>query len=437
MNDKINIKKESDYHNGTISVDTIGNNNFKINSNENDNKGISINNNIKPMLNNSNGNNRIKIKPRRVPIESFGMLANQKSDLSDNEDDDSDSDESITSFENNNVNNNDIDFSNSNEEDDDTSIGDDDLSIVSDDEDGTVHSKNSTNSSNVSEKSDYSNNSSSTDKSNIKNKPKTYEEIQKEKQVLLFKLERLQKQGYPSSKKYSMASPWEDMNFEFERLKKQRDVEKSIKMSRKILLALVSGVEYLNDRFDPLDVKLNGWSENIMENINDYDEVFEELHDKYNTSVNMAPELKLLAMVAGSGFMFHLTNSLFKTASPDLNDILRQNPDIMKNITEIAAKNMQNNISAQMGPNDPINNIMMNGINNVQQNRNQPPPPIQPPVNRQPMNFPMRPSVSPLKSISKQDSSNNESELDNLLNELNGMNSSNKKSKRGGIQLNI
>ena len=48
----------------------------------------------------------------------------------------------------------------------------------------------------------------------------------------------------------------------------------------------------------------------MMENVNDYDEVFEELHDKYGESVKMAPELKLISMVAGSGFMFHLTNSL-------------------------------------------------------------------------------------------------------------------------------
>ena len=50
----------------------------------------------------------------------------------------------------------------------------------------------------------------------------------------------------------------------------------------------------------------------------------------------MAPELKLLCMVAGSGFMFHLTNSLFKSASPKLGDILKNNPDIMRNISEAA-----------------------------------------------------------------------------------------------------
>jgi hypothetical protein len=77
----------------------------------------------------------------------------------------------------------------------------------------------------------------------------------------------------------------------------------------------------------------------------------------------MAPELKLIAMVAGSGFMFHLTNRLFKSASPKLSDILKQNPDIMKNISEAAVKNMGNTINKEFGKDDVIGNMMKSGIN--------------------------------------------------------------------------
>ena len=45
-----------------------------------------------------------------------------------------------------------------------------------------------------------------------------------------------------------MASSFEDMQFEYDRLKKQRDVEKSIKFSRKMLMAFTSGIEFLNNR---------------------------------------------------------------------------------------------------------------------------------------------------------------------------------------------
>jgi len=188
----------------------------------------------------------------------------------------------------------------------------------------------------------------------------TYEQIQKMKSDMIYKLNRLDKLGYKSSRRYSMASNLEDLKMEYNTLKRQRSIEKSVKFSRKLLMAFVSGTEFLNSKFDYFNLKLDKWSEHTMENIGDYDEVFEELHDKYSSSVKMPPEIKLLMMVAGSGFMFHLTNSLFKSATPDLQDILRQNPDIMQNISQAAMKNIQS--SSGFDESDPINKMMMDGV---------------------------------------------------------------------------
>ena len=310
------------------------------------------------MLSNSDGK-RIKIKPllhKKVPSNTFSMMANPKKNLG------GDPQEDNTVSSGSSYDSNDVLSNNSKSINNDyNSVGShkrqnnsayEEPSEVSDDDEEVSN-----------DPSDEGSDDDEESEDNEHVKQKTYEEIQQEKQKILFNLERLQKQGYPPSKRYSMASSIEDMQFEHDRLKKQRDVEKSIKFSRKILMALVSGVEFLNTKFDPFDVRLDGWSENIMENVNDYDEVFEELHDKYSDSVKMAPELKLIAMVAGSGFMFHLTNSLFKSASPKLSDILKQNPDIMKNISEAAAKNMGNTINQEFGQNDFIGNMMKDGIN--------------------------------------------------------------------------
>lgn len=285
---------------------------------------------------------------------------------------------------------------------------------------------------------------------------KTYEEIQKEKQQILFELDRLQKQGYPPSKRYNMASHIEDMKYERDKLKKQRDVEKSIKFSRKALMMVVSGIEFVNGKFDPFDVKLEGWSEKVMEDITDYDEIFEELHDKYGESVKMAPELRLLGTVASSAFMFHLTNSLFKSATPDLNDILKKNPDIMRNIQEAAARNMSQTINQQYGVNDPIGNIMKQGIQQKMSQQGPPPPmPMRVPP-RSPM--PMGPS-RPLNSTPQQ-TMRGPNGVDDLLNQLNetssrsgrdddsmsesslnmrsfGRKGAIKKSKKGGIEIDL
>ena len=359
---KFNINKENNFSEINMSSVPLGNNNFSIQKENIDLKRDSINN-IKPMLGNSNKihipeGTKIKIKPsfKKVPNDTFGMMANQKkSGLSSVDKSDEDTLDGNDVYSNNSGNsqinfdeegdddeiysNNSQNYEDGNDEDDEgDDDGDDESGEYEDDDDESEASQ--------------------------KKKEMSYEEIQQEKQKLLFNLDRLQKQGYPPSKKYSMASSFEDLTFEHDRLKKQRDVEKSIKFSRKMLMACTSGIEFLNNRFDPLDIKLDGWSENMMENVNDYDEVFEELHDKYGESVKMAPELKLISMVAGSGFMFHLTNSLFKSAAPDLKDILKQNPDIMRNISEAAAKNMNQNIDGQFGMNDSIGNMMKSGINN-------------------------------------------------------------------------
>lgn len=190
--------------------------------------------------------------------------------------------------------------------------------------------------------------------------PKNYRETTKLKQELLYNLARLEKSGYELSKRLTMASSYDDLLFEYRRLKKQRDVESSVKFYRKILMLVVSGTEKLNDKFDPLDIKLNGWSENVMENVNDYDEVFEELHDKYSDAVQMMPELKLLLMVVGSGFMFHLTNSLFKTVEPDLGDLIRNNPDIAKSISKDAMSKISEKLGT--GSNDPLMNMVRTGV---------------------------------------------------------------------------
>ena len=75
-------------------------------------------------------------------------------------------------------------------------------------------------------------------------------------------------------------------------LKKQKELENGVKFSRKMLIASVTALEFLNNKFDPWDIQLDGWSESVMENIEDYDDIFEELYEKYNTKVN-APEIRL------------------------------------------------------------------------------------------------------------------------------------------------
>ena len=158
--------------------------------------------------------------------------------------------------------------------------------------------------------------------------------IQKEKEEYLMKFERLKRLGYNIPYQFNMTSDLETMKYEYDKLKKEKEIENGIKFSRKMLLACTTGIEFLNNKFDPFDIKLDGWSESVHENINDYDDVFTELYEKYHTTSNMAPELKLMFMLGGSAFMFHLTNTMFKSNLPNMQDILKQNPNLMNQFAQ-------------------------------------------------------------------------------------------------------
>ena len=41
-----------------------------------------------------------------------------------------------------------------------------------------------------------------------------------------------------------------------------------------MLMAAITGLEFLNNKFDPFDLHLDGWGEQVNENIDDYDEIF-------------------------------------------------------------------------------------------------------------------------------------------------------------------
>lgn len=169
------------------------------------------------------------------------------------------------------------------------------------------------------------------------------EDILNAKREMLYQFDRIEKKGIKVPKKFSLSSSLDEMKAEYERLKRDRELDISVKFQRKMLMTFVTGAEFLNNKFDPFDVKLDGWSESINDNVSDYDEVFEELHEKYKGKAKMPPEMKLMFMVGGSAFMFHLTNTMFKSSLPGLDQVMKQNPELMKQFASATMNTMSNN----------------------------------------------------------------------------------------------
>jgi hypothetical protein len=141
------------------------------------------------------------------------------------------------------------------------------------------------------------------------------------KQELLFLFDKLEKKGIKIPQKFTMRSSVEDMEKTYERLKNERDLQNSIKFQRRVLMGVVSTMEFVNHSVNPFDIDLDGWSESVMENYSEYDDIFEELYEKYKNKGHISPEVKLLMTLAGSAFYFHLSKMIIKPAQQKMQEM--------------------------------------------------------------------------------------------------------------------
>lgn len=227
----------------------------------------------------------------------------------------------------------------------------------------------------------------------------------KEKKEIIYQLDRLEQRGYKIPFKFNLNSDLEEMRLEYNKLLKEKELDNSVKFSRKMLMAFVTGSEYLNNRYDPFSIQLDGWSDQVHDNITDYDDIFEELHEKYkSTGKKMPPELRLLISLSGSAFMFHLTNRMFKEQKlPDVENVLKSNPELMKQFQQAAAKEyilpQQNNRKVNNYTENNSSGIlgMVSGLfNNIG-------------------NGSMRTNLNKSNRVSREDDSDSISEIDSII----------------------
>lgn len=197
-------------------------------------------------------------------------------------------------------------------------------------------------------------------------------EIYLKKKAALKRIERLRVKGYTTSKRFTQNSSLNEILDELEALEEERSLDQSIRAQQKIIMGASTGLELLNKLYNPLDLELDGFSENIYENIGDYDEVFEELHEKYKDQVSIPPEIKLLMMFFGSAVLFHFSKNVFNDAKskvPQFDDIMSKNPDLREAYRRAAMQEAGGPSPASYPSNypPPPNNGHMGNLSNILQ----------------------------------------------------------------------
>jgi hypothetical protein len=119
-------------------------------------------------------------------------------------------------------------------------------------------------------------------------------------------------------------------------------------------MTFVNTVEYANAAFNPFDINLDGWGEQVSDDIDSYDEIFSELYEKYKGG-KLAPEIALLLRLGFSAAVVNFTNRALSSATPGFNDVIRQSPELMKMFTNATVNSM-----AQQSPGFAFANNLVN-----------------------------------------------------------------------------
>lgn len=149
----------------------------------------------------------------------------------------------------------------------------------------------------------------------------------------------LKRQGFVISQEYSMSSSLHTMEQEYEILKSSKMKKQALKLSQGFLINAVQTLEFLNTRFDPIGVDLIGFSEVVSLGIDDYNEVLDELYEKYKQyGRKVEPEIKLMLMIGGSAASFHASKTLLKNV-PGMEN-LQKNPKFVNKMGKQFAESM-------------------------------------------------------------------------------------------------
>jgi hypothetical protein len=173
--------------------------------------------------------------------------------------------------------------------------------------------------------------------------PKMSEDaLMKKKYELLRKFERLNKLGVPIRKRFTMDSPLDEMEMELEFIRKEKAMDSTIKQFSEWFVTGMSALEWGSKNVNMVKMfglQLDGLSQSAQMNVGDLEEDFEEMYDLYGDQMRMHPLVRIPMRTCFMVYMVHLTNQMaMKAPVPNIQEILRQNPDIAR---QMAAQAMQ------------------------------------------------------------------------------------------------
>ncbi len=197
-------------------------------------------------------------------------------------------------------------------------------------------------------------------------------EKRRKKKLMLSKLEDMREKGYlKGGERFSLDSSFEESEDEYETALEDKRKRESVKLYGWWFMSIINTIEYANAAWNPLDVNLDGWGEQVSEDMSSYEEHFGELYEKWKGG-KLAPEVAILMRIVFSACAVHFTNKALSSATPGFNDVIRQSPELMKLFTNATVSSM-----SQSSPSFGFVNNLVNQPEQVNKSFGPPPPPME------------------------------------------------------------
>lgn len=186
-------------------------------------------------------------------------------------------------------------------------------------------------------------------------------EKRRKKRMMIKKLEEWREKGtYKHGSSFDMDSPFDEIEDEYEGALEEKRKKDAIKLQGWWFTTVINTLEYGNALLNPFDLNLDGWGEQVSEDLDSYEEIFSELHEKYKGG-KMAPEVSLLLRVGFSAAVVNMSNKMLSSATPGFGDVIKQSPELMKMFSSAAVNTMSQQNSAfdfartMMNPPEQVN----------------------------------------------------------------------------------
>jgi hypothetical protein len=210
----------------------------------------------------------------------------------------------------------------------------------------------------------------------------TDREKRRKKRLMIKKLDEWYEKGLiKHASHFNIDSNYEEVEDEYETALEDKRRKDSVKLQGWWFMTFVNSIEYGNSLFNPFDLNLDGWGEQVSEDIESYEDIFGELYEKYKGG-KLSPEISLLLRLGFSAAVVNITNKALSSATPGFNDVIKQSPELMRMFSNATVQSMSQQ--------DPRASFMSNILNKEPDINTSFGPPPKPVETRPPQSAPQR-----------------------------------------------